>query len=116
MRNVVVAPLRVARGVQNKVLEALSMEKPVICTPEAAEGLAADAPLQVTADPAAMSSMVLEVLNRTIGARSSHGAGGQYIRQHYEWSVNLSRMSDLIETAVTAVAGQTARGKTGIAA
>ncbi|HEY0835328.1 MAG TPA: TIGR03087 family PEP-CTERM/XrtA system glycosyltransferase, partial [Azospirillum sp.] len=35
----VVAPLRVARGVQNKVLEAMAMGCPVLATPEAAEGI-----------------------------------------------------------------------------
>ena len=35
----VVAPLRVARGIQNKVLEAMAMARPVVATPEAFEGL-----------------------------------------------------------------------------
>jgi sugar transferase (PEP-CTERM/EpsH1 system associated) len=35
----VVAPLRIARGIQNKVLEALAMEKVVLATPEAWEGI-----------------------------------------------------------------------------
>jgi sugar transferase (PEP-CTERM/EpsH1 system associated) len=35
----VVAPLRIARGVQNKVLEALAMEKVVLATPQAWEGI-----------------------------------------------------------------------------
>jgi len=35
----VVAPLRVARGVQNKVLEGMSMARPVVTTPQGAEGL-----------------------------------------------------------------------------
>ena len=38
---VVVAPLRIARGVQNKVLEALAMRMPVVATEEASRGLAA---------------------------------------------------------------------------
>ena len=33
-----VAPLRIARGVQNKVLEAMAMARPVLCTPAAAIG------------------------------------------------------------------------------
>ena len=37
--HVVAAPLRVARGIQNKVLEALAMEKPVLATPQAWEGI-----------------------------------------------------------------------------
>ncbi len=36
---VAIAPLQIARGVQNKVLEALAMAKPVIATPQALDGL-----------------------------------------------------------------------------
>lgn len=35
----VAAPLRIARGIQNKVLEALAMEKVVLATPQAWEGI-----------------------------------------------------------------------------
>ena len=35
----VVAPLRIARGVPNKVLEAMAMARPVVTTPVGAEGL-----------------------------------------------------------------------------
>lgn len=34
-----VAPLRIARGIQNKVLEAMAMAKPVVATPNALNGL-----------------------------------------------------------------------------
>ncbi len=37
--SVCVAPLRLARGVQNKVLEAMAMARPVIASPAAAEGI-----------------------------------------------------------------------------
>lgn len=36
--DVVVAPLKIARGTQNKVLEAMAMARPVIATPEATQG------------------------------------------------------------------------------
>ncbi|MDP2961399.1 MAG: TIGR03087 family PEP-CTERM/XrtA system glycosyltransferase [Sulfurimicrobium sp.] len=36
-----VAPLRIARGLQNKVLEAMAMAKPVLASPQAAEGIRA---------------------------------------------------------------------------
>jgi sugar transferase (PEP-CTERM/EpsH1 system associated) len=35
----VVAPLRIARWIQNKILEAMAMAKPVVATPQAAEGI-----------------------------------------------------------------------------
>lgn len=37
----IVAPLKIARGVQNKVLEAMAMAKPILLSPEAATGIAA---------------------------------------------------------------------------
>lgn len=37
--DVVVAPLRIARGIQNKVLEAMAMAKPIVATPAAFEGI-----------------------------------------------------------------------------
>lgn len=40
--DIVVAPLRLARGIQNKVLEAMAMAKPVIASPAAFEGIEAE--------------------------------------------------------------------------
>lgn len=39
--DVVIAPLTIARGIQNKVLEAMAMTKPIIATPQAVEGTGA---------------------------------------------------------------------------
>ena len=39
--SLVVVPLRIARGIQNKVLEAMAMEKIVVASPQAAEGIRA---------------------------------------------------------------------------
>jgi sugar transferase (PEP-CTERM/EpsH1 system associated) len=39
----VVAPLQIARGIQNKVLEAMSLNKAIVVTPMAMEGINADA-------------------------------------------------------------------------
>ena len=37
--DVVVAPLRIARGIQNKVLEGMAMARPVVVTGKALEGI-----------------------------------------------------------------------------
>ena len=37
--DVAVAPLRIARGIQNKVLEAMAMARPVVVSPQALEGI-----------------------------------------------------------------------------
>jgi sugar transferase (PEP-CTERM/EpsH1 system associated) len=41
MADICIAPLRIARGIQNKVLEAMAMGKATVCTPEALEGIPA---------------------------------------------------------------------------
>ncbi|QDU71226.1 TIGR03087 family PEP-CTERM/XrtA system glycosyltransferase [Mucisphaera calidilacus] len=45
--SVVVAPLLTARGVQNKVLEAMACERAVVCTPQAARGVDAQEGLEL---------------------------------------------------------------------
>ena len=40
--DVVAAPLRIARGIQNKVLEAMAMARPVVASPAAFEGIEAE--------------------------------------------------------------------------
>ena len=42
-----VAPMRIARGMQSKVLEAMAMARPVIVTPEALEGISAEPGMEI---------------------------------------------------------------------
>jgi polysaccharide biosynthesis protein PslH len=59
--DVVVAPLRLARGVQNKVLEAMAMARPVVASASAAQGIDAvdGRDLVVADDPAGATSALL---------------------------------------------------------
>lgn len=60
----VVAPLRIARGIQNKVLEAMAMAKTTIVSPEALEGIAArpGSELLLAADAAAFAAQCRQCL------------------------------------------------------
>jgi sugar transferase (PEP-CTERM/EpsH1 system associated) len=91
---VAVAPLRIARGIQNKVLEALAMARPVVCTPPAAEGLRPSPLMEAaTADtPEAVALLVLENLGR--GEVPGHRA---YVVEHYGWDANLAVVDRLLE-------------------
>ena len=61
---VVVAPLRVARGIQNKVLEAMAMAKAVVVTPAVAAGMSARAgvELEVASDASEFTEKVLALM------------------------------------------------------
>jgi sugar transferase (PEP-CTERM/EpsH1 system associated) len=84
-----VAPLRLARGVQNKVLEALSMELPVIATPEALRGLSGDLPDSAIAARNAgdFKQLICERLSRP-NLRLNE-SGRRYVKTNYDWEVNL---------------------------
>ncbi|WP_405242506.1 TIGR03087 family PEP-CTERM/XrtA system glycosyltransferase [Lentisalinibacter salinarum] len=89
---VVVAPLRLARGVQNKVLEALSMDRPVVATPQALRGLDGTPPPSAVAASAA-EDFAREVNERLKSSPSAAAAGGRnYVRRHYDWSQNLAQL------------------------
>ncbi len=62
--DVVVAPLKLARGIQNKVLEAMAMARPVVASPAAFEGIEAvpGRDLLVADDAAAMAEAIRSLL------------------------------------------------------
>lgn len=88
----VVAPLRLARGIQNKVLEAMAMSRAVITTPSCAEAIAArDGVELVCADAAAQ--WVAEA-DRCLRDPPACGAIGRAAREQvlraYSWQAHLS--------------------------
>ena len=82
----VVAPLLTARGIQNKILEAMAMAKPVIATPQAKEGIDAidGEELLVVSDPAGFESAVRIMLSGA-GTRFGARARAKVVSQ-YSWS------------------------------
>ena len=93
-----VAPLRIARGIQNKVLEALSMARPVIATTAAAEGLKSrpkDA-MWVADDAQDYAQKCIAILRGEIAAQAG-ASGRQCVIEHYSWASNLARFSELLE-------------------
>ena len=95
---VAVAPLRVARGLQNKVLEAMAMRVPVVASPAAFDGISAVAgrDLLVAAGPKAFSRAVVTLL-RDPAARERYAAAGRTcVETNHNWSRLLQRLEDLV--------------------
>jgi sugar transferase (PEP-CTERM/EpsH1 system associated) len=91
----VVAPLRIARGIQNKVLEAMAMGRPVLATPQAFEGLRAlpGRDLLVGADAAALATLAGEVLD---GQHPTLAAAARAaVERDYAWDATLAGLDDL---------------------
>jgi sugar transferase (PEP-CTERM/EpsH1 system associated) len=96
--DVVVAPLRIARGVQNKVLEAMAMARPVVASPQAAEGIdAADGMhLIVAAGPEAEAQSVLDLLADPARARALGAAARSRVEARYDWQAMLSPLRQIL--------------------
>ncbi|MEQ1592413.1 MAG: TIGR03087 family PEP-CTERM/XrtA system glycosyltransferase [Thiobacillaceae bacterium] len=94
-----VAPLRIARGVQNKVLEAMAMARPVVATPQAAEGIRATVGVDfdLAEDAPAFAAAVLKHLAGSEVAMGQAARAG--ILEHYDWERNLSAVDHWFEPA-----------------
>ncbi|MBD9360678.1 TIGR03087 family PEP-CTERM/XrtA system glycosyltransferase [Methylomonas fluvii] len=93
--DVVVAPLRIARGIQNKVLEAMAMAKPIVATSAAMEGIPGGADLQVaiTDAPEDFASQVLQFLDQPV---ESANVNRRYVESDFSWEQNGQRLCRLI--------------------
>jgi sugar transferase (PEP-CTERM/EpsH1 system associated) len=108
---VTVAPLEIARGTQNKILESMSMGVPVVCSTRAAGGVDAVAGEHLlTADDAAAN---VEAIARILGsaAERSHfaRAGRERVLSHHSWASSMRRLDQLIAGAVERRAGRERR-------
>ncbi len=95
---VVVAPLRIARGIQNKVLEAMAMDKAIVATSMAMEGINAPAMpyLRQADDAIPFADACLELLNREQLA-TVDGQHRTWIIQHFTWQATLAQFAQLVK-------------------
>ncbi|MEZ6036619.1 MAG: TIGR03087 family PEP-CTERM/XrtA system glycosyltransferase [Planctomycetota bacterium] len=95
---VAIAPLRLARGVQNKVLEALSMALPVVSSPQAAQGLG-DVPADSVAiadGEAATIDAVCRWFADPARARQDGEAAAAWVRREWRWERMYERFDQLV--------------------
>lgn len=98
-----VAPLRLARGVQNKVLEAMAMAQPVVATSAAMQGIDDGHGLedQVADTPRDMAERISALL--VDPARADRGvAARRFVESRYDWSRSAGRMIALLEGSESA--------------
>jgi len=99
--DLVTAPLLIARGVQNKVLEAMAMARPVLLTPAAATGIGAADGVQfaLAEAPAMLAEKALALLSDRAAAESMGAAARRYVIAECGWDRVLAPLRTLLQGA-----------------
>jgi len=95
--DVVVAPMQIARGIQNKVLEGMSMGRPLVVTSKGLEGIgAADGEQLLVADtPAEFARQLVALLEGEMPGLGQRAR--EYVCRANSWDASLQRFLDFLE-------------------
>jgi sugar transferase (PEP-CTERM/EpsH1 system associated) len=95
---VAVVPLRIARGIQNKILEAMAMGIPVVATPRAFEGIEAnpDRDLILGEDVEKIAEGIIKLIKEVSLRKSLSGSGRAVIEKNYCWTKNLEKLNSIL--------------------
>jgi glycosyltransferase involved in cell wall biosynthesis len=94
---IAVAPLRVTRGVQNKVLEAMAMQMTVVASPQALEGIGAQPGSELLlAEEAGEFVAQIARLLRGKADRGMGVAARKRVMRDHRWDTNLARLGALL--------------------
>jgi glycosyltransferase involved in cell wall biosynthesis len=98
---VVLAPLRIARGVQNKVLEALAMGKSLVASPQTLAGIIAQPGVHLLQAnlPQEWADFVVDLLDHPSRRRLLRDAGRKFVEEHHSWDQCLRPLEQLLAEA-----------------
>ena len=96
--DVFVAPLRIARGIQNKILEAMAAGLPVVATPQAAQGISlnGDTFLFIEESGLKFAERTIECAEKRLSDNDIEKRESM-LRQEYNWEANLVKFETLLE-------------------
>ena len=101
-----VAPLRIARGTQNKILEAMALAVPVVASSLAARGVDAtpDEHLVVADTPEEEARAVVDLLEHPDRrARLAQNARARVL-SHHDWQASMRRLDEIVERCLATFA------------
>jgi sugar transferase (PEP-CTERM/EpsH1 system associated) len=100
---VMVAPLNIARGTQNKILESMAMGVPVVTSTAAAGGVDAmdKEHLLVATSPQQYADSIVQLMNDVAERRRLAVAGRERMLTHHSWTESMKRLDAIVERCVS---------------
>ena len=97
-----VAPLSIARGTQNKIIECMAMGVPVVTSPEASGGVDAvpGEHLLLARSPEEYGDQVLSMMTDQAARQRLAGAGRARVVTHHNWANSMAKLDQIVETCL----------------
>jgi glycosyltransferase involved in cell wall biosynthesis len=99
---VAVVPIRIARGIQNKLLEAMAMGLPCVSTTAAWTGIdvSGESGVLLADDEAHFADRVIELLREPALRERCAREAREAVVAHYSWQAQLARLDAVLARAV----------------
>ncbi len=96
--DIALVPLDIARGVQNKVLEAMSMALPVVLTPDAATGITAQdgRDFLIERDDAQLAEAIVALARDPGQARNIGQSAREFVVENASWDAALASLPEIV--------------------
>jgi len=97
-----VAPLNIARGTQNKILEAMAMGVPVVTSTIAAGGVDAESETHflVADTPQACAQAIMRIVGSPAERNRLAVAGRQRMLSHHAWPRSMERLDSIVDRGI----------------
>ena len=98
-----IAPLNIARGTQNKILESLAMGVPAVCSELVAAGadVVPGEHVQTARTPEQYVDAILRLLNDPRERQKFAVAGRERMLSHHNWGNSMTRLDQIIDDCLT---------------
>lgn len=99
--SVCVVPLRIARGIQNKILEAMAMGVPVVSTSLANNGINAinGKEIFIADDAEEFARLIIELINNKKLREQIIENANSFVKKNFDWDHNLKDLNTIISLA-----------------
>lgn len=95
--SVAIAPLIIARGLQNKILEAFAMRTPVVSTPNAVEGVSINREhAMIASDPQEWVDCIDQLFQSEPDRTRYANAGYDFVKKNHSWETCLQPFAELL--------------------